>query len=543
MTHLAWKAFATSAPHNPNLLDFKKFTEFNNNLLNKVPFHVSRFNDGEWVFMLQTEPYYSHYIQRSRYPIQEVKDISTKMLSIIDSKPPYYIGIDSTTLAGVGSIKTDYEVFQKKIMGLNVVYGEIFNAATVMYGLDALRRPLKDRWVLTVGPEYMQYLHLGHQHIVVPSKSCWNAASSIEKQVEDALSAQLEKHPVVLYSCSLLAKWLVDVMYNKFENSITQLDIGSCIDPWCGVSSRPWHPALSEHYGLNIPTPKAYTPPVNLPASVSTGYPAPSGGGRYGNSRGYGYGYSKKPARKKVITNKAYSRARDDRAGSVINEAIFAWAHASKRGLNYLGTCGYNPGTKNHFEDNYRLSKLLNLPLPAKDFPTPYLDYREITSSEYSPAIYSDVNRLLDSKFIEMLRVRYLETNPPLAQNPFAAIHIRRGDVKSDNQMRYSPNAYYMRIIQKLLERRPNLELRIFSESDSSESFQEFIDLECKLFLDHDLVDTWRQMICSDVLVMSKSSFAYVPAIYNSKLVIYQPAWYAKLNHWQHVDDFLSHTL
>lgn len=31
---------------------------------------------------------------------------------------------------------------------------------------------------------------------------------------------------------------------------------------------------------------------------------------------------------------------------------------------------------------------------------------------------------------------------------------------------------------------------------------------------------------------MSKSSFAYVPAIYNNNFVIYYPAWYPKLNHW-----------
>jgi len=36
---------------------------------------------------------------------------------------------------------------------------------------------------------------------------------------------------------------------------------------------------------------------------------------------------------------------------------------------------------------------------------------------------------------------------------------------------------------------------------------------------------------------MSKSSFSYVPALYNKNFVVYYPAWYDKLNHWTSSDD------
>jgi hypothetical protein len=287
MNHPAWKAFIEAAPHNPHLLDFHQFSDLANRLVSHRPFQVARYNDGEWVFMFKTEPYYSRYIARSNYPLAEVEEISKKMMTVIDSRPAYFIGIDSTTLAGAGSIEPDYEAFQRKISGLNIIYGEIFNAATVMYGIEALKKPLANRWVLTVGPDYMKMLKMGEQHISVPLKSCWTAADTIEKQLEEVLTANLSKQPVVLYSCSLLAKWLIDVFYKKYGDNITQLDIGSCIDPWCGVNSRPWHGALGRYYGLVLP-PMPAERITTLPASVSTGFPAPSGG------YGYGYGYARR---------------------------------------------------------------------------------------------------------------------------------------------------------------------------------------------------------------------------------------------------------
>ena len=42
------------------------------------------------------------------------------------------------------------------------------------------------------------------------------------------------------------------------------------------------------------------------------------------------------------------------------------------------------------------------------------------------------------------------------------------------------------------------------------------------LHLDAPLIDTWRGMICSDMLIMAKSSFSFVPALYHAGLVVVQ---------------------
>jgi hypothetical protein len=247
----AWDIFKQYAPHNPNLADFRQFEHLVERLKAKQPFQIARYNDGEWIFTLQIEPYYTRCITAHNHDPQEVAEISKKMLSVIDSRPPYYIGIDSSTLALTGSILPVKNIFLEKIAPLNTVYGEIFNAATVMYGIDVLIKPLQDRWVLTVGPEYMKKLKISENHVAVPLNNCWNQVEPIQKQIQEILAYHLDKKPVIVYSCSMLAKWLIDVFYRQFGDAITQLDIGSCIDPWCGIVSRPWHNALLKTYGLH----------------------------------------------------------------------------------------------------------------------------------------------------------------------------------------------------------------------------------------------------------------------------------------------------
>lgn len=190
---------------------------------------------------------------------------------------------------------------------------------------------------------------------------------------------------------------------------------------------------------------------------------------------------------------KAYSKATTDRSGSQINEDIFAQAHCVKMGLDYIGSCG-----QAHFANHHKLSKLLNLPLPFPTLPASYADYTEIKPEDYSRAKYPDPNLLLDQNFIQGLRDKFwLAEKIPARRGLNAAIHIRRGDVKAGNQMRYIPNAHYVEVIKKI-QQTGNVEVSIFSESESSENFNEFRELGCKLFLDADLLFTWKQMIFSD---------------------------------------------
>jgi hypothetical protein len=81
---------------------------------------------------------------------------------------------------------------------------------------------------------------------------------------------------------------------------------------------------------------------------------------------------------------------------------------------------------------------------------------------------------------------------------------------------------------------------RAGSEYTQYEDFEEFRDLGYNVELDGDIVDAWDEMIRSDVLIVSQSSFSMVPAFlkFDQGLVIH-----GKLLHqlppqknWKHTD-------
>ena len=236
------------------------------------------------------------------------------------------------------------------------------------------------------------------------------------------------------------------------------------------------------------------------------------------------------------MTIHAYSIARPDRSGSKVNEDLFVYAYCLKMGYEYLGPIGTN-----WLEDHTKLCSFLNLPLPLQNIPEDGVSQR-IIEEDYSRSVYPDVNELITPDFLNLIRLQ-AEKNTSVVDewcNPKISIHIRRGDVSlNTHTSRYIPNQYFLHSCRMILERFPNSEITIFSESDSSESFEQFSDIGCSLKLDLDLVETWKELINSDVFFMSKSSFSYVPGMYNKNLVVYYPAWYQKLNHWLHSDDDL----
>lgn len=116
------------------------------------------------------------------------------------------------------------------------------------------------------------------------------------------------------------------------------------------------------------------------------------------------------------------------------------------------------------------------------------------------------------------------------------AVHIRRGDVgQGKNSLRFTPNSKILQTLKCLNEgaaqANAKLSIAVFSQG-SEDDFREFAELGCTLHLDTDALDTLRGLIESDILVMSKSSFSYVAALYNDGVVIYEPTFNPPLDSW-----------
>jgi len=120
-------------------------------------------------------------------------------------------------------------------------------------------------------------------------------------------------------------------------------------------------------------------------------------------------------------------------------------------------------------------------------------------------------------------------------------VHIRRGDItpcSKRSDFRCLPNSHYVQVLEKYVND-SKAKITIFSEKRSFQPWSHFenksnIDLQ----LDTNVENVWRGMQTADILILSKSSFSFVPAILNlDGNVIYTPFWHDPLPHWTIVDE------
>ena len=118
---------------------------------------------------------------------------------------------------------------------------------------------------------------------------------------------------------------------------------------------------------------------------------------------------------------------------------------------------------------------------------------------------------------------------PPPSRKPrgaaVVAVHVRRGDVGPGNwTSRYAPNAWYATLMASgALRRRFGggpLEFRVYSEGLPAD-FSDLAALGAVLRLGGDPLQAVADFLDADVLVLSKSSFSFVPALFREGPVVF----------------------
>jgi hypothetical protein len=244
---------------------------------------------------------------------------------------------------------------------------------------------------------------------------------------------------------------------------------------------------------------------------------------------------------------KFYILNRRDRSGRVVGDMLYAHAFAFANNLTYGGLCWIQGRYKDEIYslmDDLKWGKVLPLACPKdvdiEKFAKKYSP-NEQNATEISPLILNTDVYKIHSNFKhewvqkiskDLVDQFFMEKEEKLKSQsktkPFEiAVHVRRGDIEPCKfSSRYLPNSYYLDIIDRYtpdedeLNGRP-LKITIYSESDSYESFDEFIERGYTLDLDTPkLGDVWRALSTADVAILSPSHFSVIPAIINPNIVI-----------------------
>jgi hypothetical protein len=227
---------------------------------------------------------------------------------------------------------------------------------------------------------------------------------------------------------------------------------------------------------------------------------------------------------------------RTDLLGSFLHNCISAEAfcdafagslfeESSLQAARYAGAC---------LDQLNKLCDMMGLLRPIIDAPPAST---LLTRDEYETV---HLNTQFPDKFLSKMRKRAHCRRNILER--FAVVHIRRGDICRERPdpcrgfSRFVEVSYFRRHVDAI--RKSGIgRIVVLTEAQNSEDVvQEFTDCEVCLArfpLDSERVVTdWELMATCDVLVLSPSSFSFVPALFNVNTVIYKPFWHAPLPGW-----------
>jgi hypothetical protein len=236
----------------------------------------------------------------------------------------------------------------------------------------------------------------------------------------------------------------------------------------------------------------------------------------------------------KHIVTKYYSVARVDGSGCAIHDMLLAQAYSFREGGVYGGAClrllPFYPwhATVKLLQET-GLDTVLKFACPSRFDRTAII----LPARTY---------RTLDSElFTKEWRSNFLKHYDVVEKGDnimfHIVVHVRRGDVEPCNHpKRYLPNTHYLNLIQQFLPPSQKAVVTIYSQSKSYESFDVFRAQNYTVNLDSPLSQVWKDIMSADIVILSQSTFSYVPSVFNTKTVVYTPFEFKPVAGWTVVD-------
>jgi len=173
-----------------------------------------------------------------------------------------------------------------------------------------------------------------------------------------------------------------------------------------------------------------------------------------------------------------------------------------------------------------------------------YRTNNEVSPLDYSAVmdfIHKNIGTVFRSRLLSEYLTNFYKNKQSRFDNSFTnvSIHIRRPS-ESDLRLnlygseRHLPNSHFLKTIDKIRSQEYVKPLRFHIYSiDKIESLREFESPDTVFHSNDSTLDSFNDLIFSDILVTSKSSFSYIAALISkASIVYYTPFWHPPIRSW-----------
>lgn len=226
-------------PHTDNF----SFDDLCNNLKDGVNFSFSRIaSDGELNAIMGKS---GQNCDAHPYDPKMGKELK----AIIESPQRYILGLQN--MAYNHQHKSGEYVFRPYIDLITEKYGHKWCVSDIIHHASIKGRfepefipALEGKNIVLVAPSRLSGLRTKYPksfsnmtHIVIPDVYCYKAFDETLK----SLKKEVQEDDVVLYCASMMTKILIDRLFDVHGNNITQIDLGSSVEPYLNYNNRSYH--------------------------------------------------------------------------------------------------------------------------------------------------------------------------------------------------------------------------------------------------------------------------------------------------------------
>lgn len=199
-----------------------------------VPFAFSRFGDGEFLAIAgrggancDGHEYFA--------------DMGERLRGVLAGEPRYRLGTLPRVFVEfreeISSLAGNVEWVSSLCMRDAVLEGRFGDFFAALEGKD----------VTLAGPPHLCRLAASRawSMIEVPPKNCWLDYANVRAALEQEVASGKR---VFLFCASMMSNVLIDDLH-RLDSRHTYLDVGSALDPFAGVKSRPYHERVEPDIG------------------------------------------------------------------------------------------------------------------------------------------------------------------------------------------------------------------------------------------------------------------------------------------------------